>query len=52
VDDNDDVNEPEEDEAPSANRPSRTRRNRVKADLVEENENAGPSTTAMPTRSF
>ncbi|GJN13904.1 hypothetical protein PR202_gb00660 [Eleusine coracana subsp. coracana] len=50
VDDNDDVNEPGEDEVPSANRSSRKRRKGVKAELVEENENAGPSTAAMPRR--
>lgn len=46
-----DANEPAEDEAPAANRPSsRKRRGRVKAELVEENGNAGPSTVA-PRRS-
>nr|TKV91142.1 hypothetical protein SEVIR_9G074900v2 [Setaria viridis] len=47
--DGDDVNEPEEDQAPSANHSSRKRRKRVKAELVEENDNAGPS-TAVPRR--
>ncbi|XP_062204660.1 uncharacterized protein LOC133906702 isoform X2 [Phragmites australis] len=50
VDGDDDVNdEPGEDQAPSANRSSRKRRKGVKAELVEENENIGPS-TAMPRR--
>ncbi|CAN6373937.1 unnamed protein product [Urochloa humidicola] len=38
-----------EDQAPSANRSSRKGRKRVKAELVEENDNAGPS-TAVPRR--
>ncbi|XP_052139200.1 uncharacterized protein LOC127757675 [Oryza glaberrima] len=38
-----DVNEPEEDQVPSANQHSRTRRRGVKSELVEENERAGPS---------
>jgi non-structural maintenance of chromosomes element 1 len=46
------VNEPGEDETPSADRSSRKRRKGVEAELVEENENAGPSTTAMPRRSL
>ncbi|KAL6595424.1 hypothetical protein ACP70R_047764 [Stipagrostis hirtigluma subsp. patula] len=46
VDGDDDANEPDEDQAPPANRSSsRKRRRGVKAELVEENENAGPSTT-------
>ncbi|TVU27176.1 hypothetical protein EJB05_29763 [Eragrostis curvula] len=49
VDGDDEVNEPGKDEA-SANRSSRKRRKGVKAELVEENENAGPSTAAMPMR--
>ncbi|XP_062183454.1 uncharacterized protein LOC133887495 [Phragmites australis] len=51
VDGDDDVNEPGEDQAPSANRSSRKRRKGVKAELVEENENAGPS-MAMPRRNL
>ncbi|TKW07630.1 hypothetical protein SEVIR_7G319532v4 [Setaria viridis] len=50
ADGDDDVNEPEEDQAPSAKRSSRKRHNQVKAELVEENDNAGPS-TALPRRS-
>uniref|UniRef100_A0A0A9ESE9 Uncharacterized protein n=1 Tax=Arundo donax TaxID=35708 RepID=A0A0A9ESE9_ARUDO len=49
VDGDNDVNEPGEDEAPSANRSSRKRRKGVKAELVEDNERAGLSTT-MPRR--
>ncbi|KAL6640734.1 hypothetical protein ACP70R_021857 [Stipagrostis hirtigluma subsp. patula] len=46
VNGDDDANEPDEDQAPPANRSSsRKRRRGVKAELVEENENAGPSTT-------
>ncbi|OEL18232.1 hypothetical protein BAE44_0020748 [Dichanthelium oligosanthes] len=45
----DDVNEPVEDQAPSATHSSRKRRKRVKAELLEENDNAGPS-TAVPRR--
>ncbi|KAL6597417.1 hypothetical protein ACP70R_046857 [Stipagrostis hirtigluma subsp. patula] len=46
VDGDDDANEPDEDQAPPANRSSsRKRRRGVKAELVEENENAGLSTT-------
>nr|CAB3488955.1 unnamed protein product [Digitaria exilis] len=47
VDGDDNVNEPGEDEAPSANRSSKKRRKRVKAELVEENNNAGPSTAVL-----
>ncbi|CAL5098501.1 unnamed protein product [Urochloa decumbens] len=49
ADGDDDVNEPGEDEAPSANRSSSKKRKKVKAELVEENDNAGPS-TAVPRR--
>ncbi|CAL4897071.1 unnamed protein product [Urochloa decumbens] len=49
ADGDDDVDEPGEDQAPSANRSSRKKRKRVKAELVEENDNAGPS-TAVPRR--
>ncbi|KAF0889056.1 hypothetical protein E2562_021112 [Oryza meyeriana var. granulata] len=42
-DDAEDVNEPEEDQVPSANRRSRTRHRGVKSELVEENERTGPS---------
>ncbi|CAL5081211.1 unnamed protein product [Urochloa decumbens] len=45
----DDVDGPGEDQAPSANRSSRKKRKQVKAELVEENDNAGPS-TAVPRR--
>lgn len=51
ADGDDDVNEPGEDEAPPANRPSRKSRTRVKAELVEENNNAGQS-TAVPRRTM
>ncbi|KAF8706434.1 hypothetical protein HU200_030705 [Digitaria exilis] len=47
ADGDDNVNEPGEDEAPSANRSSKKRRKRVKAELVEENNNAGPSTAVL-----
>ncbi|OQU78649.1 non-structural maintenance of chromosomes element 1 homolog isoform X3 [Sorghum bicolor] len=43
ADGDDDVNEPGEDQVSSANRSSRKKRKRVKAELVEENNNAGPS---------
>lgn len=47
----DDVNEPgEEDLASPANHPSRKKRGRVKAELVEENDIAGPSTEVPRTR--
>ncbi|CAL5088581.1 unnamed protein product [Urochloa decumbens] len=45
----DDVDGPGEDQAPSANCSSRKKRKQVKAELVEENDNAGPS-TAVPRR--
>lgn len=45
------MNEPGEDQAPSANHSSRKRRKRVKAELVEENGDAGPS-TAVPRRTL
>ncbi|KAG2559785.1 non-structural maintenance of chromosomes element 1 homolog isoform X2 [Panicum virgatum] len=48
----DDVNEPGEDEAPSANHSSRKRRKQVKAELVEENNNAGPSTAVPRSRTL
>ncbi|CAN6335451.1 unnamed protein product [Urochloa humidicola] len=44
-----DVDGPGEDQAPSANRSSRKKRKQVKAELVEENDNAAPS-TAVPRR--
>ncbi|AQK38808.1 uncharacterized protein LOC100274498 [Zea mays] len=47
----DEVNEPgEEDLASPANHPSRKKRSRVKAELVEENDIAGPSTEVPRTR--
>uniref|UniRef100_A0A0A9D488 Non-structural maintenance of chromosomes element 1 homolog n=1 Tax=Arundo donax TaxID=35708 RepID=A0A0A9D488_ARUDO len=49
VDGDDDVNEPGEDEASLANSSSRKTHKGIKAELVKENENAGPS-TAMPRR--
>ncbi|OEL23619.1 hypothetical protein BAE44_0015360 [Dichanthelium oligosanthes] len=45
----DDVNEPVENQVVSANHSSKKRRRRVKAELVEDNDNAGPS-TAVPRR--
>ena len=48
----DDVNEPGEDEGPSANHSSRKRRKQVKAELVEENNNAGPSTAVPRSRTL
>ncbi|XP_066383115.1 uncharacterized protein [Miscanthus floridulus] len=51
ADGDDDVNEPGEDQASSANRSSRKKRKRVKAELVEENNNAGPS-TEVPRRTL
>uniref|UniRef100_A0A0D9XWI4 Non-structural maintenance of chromosomes element 1 homolog n=1 Tax=Leersia perrieri TaxID=77586 RepID=A0A0D9XWI4_9ORYZ len=39
-----DVNEPEEDQVPSANHHSRTRRRGIKSELLEENERTGSST--------
>ena len=48
----DDVNEPGEDEDPSANHSSRKRRKQVKAELVEENKNAGPSTAVPRSRTL
>ncbi|KAL6870630.1 hypothetical protein ACP4OV_014478 [Aristida adscensionis] len=51
ADGNDDANEPEEDQAPSANRSSRKKHRGVRAELVKENETTGPS-TAMPRRSL
>ncbi|KAG8050737.1 hypothetical protein GUJ93_ZPchr0009g1301 [Zizania palustris] len=51
VDGVEDVNEPGEDQAPSANLPPRTRRRGVKSEPVEENERTDPSAT-MPRRSL
>ncbi|XP_066357085.1 uncharacterized protein [Miscanthus floridulus] len=51
ADGDDDVNEPGEDQASSANRSSWKKRKRVKAELVEENNNAGPS-TEVPRRTL
>ena len=45
------MNEPGEDQVSSANRSSRKKRKRVKAELVEENNNAGPS-TEVPRRTL
>jgi hypothetical protein len=43
TDGDDDVNEHQEDQAPLVNRSSRKRCKRVKVELVEENDNVGPT---------